>query len=251
VLLLAAVLVFVATPTARRAANPPGGRRAPAALLLAVATAVAVAAVVGTGPMAARWRQYLASRERSGPNPRVLVWRIGWATAREAGAFGSGPGSFKLRFPHSPHMIRALYSRWIVHEHTPGGRVSIWSQAHEDYLQTVIEWGWVGAAAWAGLLAGGVWGLIRAGTRPPRHAASTGRANADRLLARCALVALAGVAIHAAIDFPLQIASIQLYVAVLLGIGWAGVGGRGGGSRRCLDDSGPLSDAPAPSQRRA
>jgi len=34
------------------------------------------------------------------------------------------------------------------------------------------------------------------------------------------MLAISGTLLHAVIDFPLQIASIQLYIAVLLGLCW-------------------------------
>jgi hypothetical protein len=43
---------------------------------------------------------------------------------------------------------------------------------------------------------------------------------ADRVLALTTLLALAGVSVHAVVDFPLQIASLQLYAAVCVGFGW-------------------------------
>ncbi|HVS71429.1 MAG TPA: hypothetical protein VHQ47_09260, partial [Phycisphaerae bacterium] len=68
---------------------------------------------------------------------RFLAWRVAWGMSADAPWFGSGAGSFKLLFPLSPHWIPELYSRWIITWHTPGTRVSGWSYACEDYLQTL------------------------------------------------------------------------------------------------------------------
>lgn len=131
---------------------------------------------------------------------RLLVAQVCLRMLPDAGAWGFGPGNFAITFPH--------YTGFL------GNRVEgIWTFAHNDYLQTAVEWGWVGAIVWSALLFGGIAVGLRAYLS---RRAELPRSDYTFLL--CLIFALVGVAIHAAIDFPLQIASIQLYVAVYLGL---------------------------------
>lgn len=122
--------------------------------------------------------------------------------AREAGPFGFGPATFRSIFPH--------------YVEAPESKVEgTWRFLHEDYLQTLIEWGWIGAALLGLLLFGGMaaawWRFKRRGEQwLPRQ----------RTVIALLLLALGSVAVHALVDFPLQIASIQLYVVTYLGVCW-------------------------------
>jgi hypothetical protein len=143
---------------------------------------------VGEGiPADARWQ---ASRVALGALP-------------QAGVFGSGPGTFRAVFPS--------YNAGSTHPVSGS-----WRFLHQDYLQTILEWGWVGSSVWALLFFGGMVIGIRSyrryGTRCwiPRR----------RVMQPVAIIALAGVAMHALVDFPFQIESIQLYVATYLGVCW-------------------------------
>ena len=131
-------------------------------------------------------------------NPRYIVASICLGMAKDSGFWGFGPGAFEIAFPHytgsSGTAIRG-----------------VWHYAHQDYLQTLIEWGWIGAAAWMTLLFGGIVKSFRAGTHTEPD---------SRLRVACGL-ALVGIALHALVDFPLQIASLQLYTAAFAGIAWA------------------------------
>jgi O-antigen ligase len=150
----------------------------------------------------------------------------------EAGAFGFGPGTFRVLFPvynnaHNPPV--------------PG----FWSFLHEDYLQTLLEWGWLGSTLWVLLLFGGMVFAIRNLRRPRAKTWSQRR----RLILPLVVIALCGVAVHALIDFPLQIASIQLYVATYLGICWGSGSWVGRGSRGRRSEDGfkpPNSNNQAP-----
>jgi hypothetical protein len=121
----------------------------------------------------------------------------------DAGFFGFGPGTFRVVFPtyNSLSMSRV-----------PGA----WRFLHEDYLQTLLEWGWLGSSLWALLVFGG----IAIGIHSYNKYARSDWAPRRRVLQPLVIIALVGVALHALVDFPLQIASIQLYVATYLGLCW-------------------------------
>jgi O-antigen ligase len=158
-----------------------------------------------------KWEQL--PQALTGDSGRMLVWPIAASMARRSGAFGEGPGAFKMLLPRSPLLTNAFYGHWIIQYPVPGAAISMWSQAHEDYLQTMVEFGWLGALAAGAILFGGLFTAWRAVRRD--------RIRLSTLQYVGVLAALLAVALHSAFDFPLQVASLQLYVAVYLGMAWA------------------------------
>jgi len=121
----------------------------------------------------------------------------------------------------------------------------VWRFLHEDYLQTLMEWGWAGGMFWALVFFGGIATGIQNLRRQEklRRAAKINTRGYEfnpgsekivrsqkpgtwewtprqRLLLWLSVLSLTGVAAHALVDFPLQISSIQLYAATLLGTCW-------------------------------
>ena len=89
----------------------------------------------------------------------------------------------------------------------------MWSQLHQDYLQTLIEWGLVGAI----LLAVPAWAAFSPSSfRPPANLIP-----ADQATFYCAGLAVVITLLHAGVDFPLQVASLQLYVIAYLAFLWS------------------------------
>jgi hypothetical protein len=158
-----------------------------------------------------RWNEFRSHLPVDG---RWLASRAALRAVGDASYFGFGPGTFRVIFPY----------------YTSGlgpGIEGTWRFLHEDYLQTVLEWGWLGSPLWGLIFFGGIFVAIRNWRQPGRAVEWRSR---HRRLLPVIVLALLGVALHALVDFPLQIASLQLYVAVYLGICWGSTrwGGRNG-----------------------
>jgi O-antigen ligase len=175
------------------------------AIYLAAILAAVAALVVFSGweRTASKWT--VTQSQLNADNPRWQALQAAAHILPDSGAFGLGPGTFAAAFPHYTGPLGDAIA-------------GIWRYAHNDYLQTAIEWGVCGALVWAVLFFGGI---ARSFACCRQLAAKRPRVQTrERLVYFCAGLSLVGVAIHALVDFPLQIASLQLYVATFLGLGW-------------------------------
>lgn len=138
-------------------------------------------------------------------NTRYQVYDVIWKyTLPVSGWKGLGPGTFELAFPLSAKESKNKeVRRWY------------WKYAHQDYLQTLVEWGWLGATLWGALLGGGLlYGLLRLAKVYKSFLLE------DRLFLGASCLALVGICLHAMVDFPLQIASLQLFAAMACAVVW-------------------------------
>ena len=171
-----------------------------AGTIVILLTLIALAQATHLEQPLSRW-QLLS--ERIPNDARWQAWRIAAGALPDIGLFGFGPATFRVVFP--------FYNGVGVQ------RVqNIWRFLHEDYLQTALEWGWLGSTLWALLFFGG----IVVGIRSYKQYAARDWTPRRRLLQPFVIIALIGVGLHAMVDFPLQITSIQLYVATYLGLCW-------------------------------
>ena len=157
-----------------------------------------------------RWQ---AESLRIPRDPRWRASHVAMGALHHAGFFGFGPGTFRAVFP--------AYNTGSVNQ-VPG----TWRFLHDDYLQTLLEWGWLGSSLWALLFFGG----ITVGIRSYRKHAKRDWTPRRRVLQPLVIMVLIGVAFHALVDFPLQIESIQLYAATYLGLCWGSALWREGSS---------------------
>jgi hypothetical protein len=185
---------------------------AASAVLLAGAAAV-LAVSFGIDRTVLRWER---KWDTLFDNSRYQVYDVLVSSAIPAsGWWGHGPGTFVRVFN--------------IHRDLTGNPVKgWWVNAHSDALQTPVDYGWAGAAAWLALLGGGL--VVAAlGARRRGH-----RPDENEILSMACAFALGGVSLHAFVDFPLQISSLQLYAVVIAGLAWGrarrlGAAVKGGG----------------------
>ncbi len=204
-MLVVAMIAAVARPALQMIARVEK-RTLLVALFVVILTVLAVAQAVHLDQPLRRWQSL---SEQFPADARWLANRAAVPAAGDAGWFGFGPGTFRAIFPHYQKRIANLDGAWRF--------------LHDDYLQTILEWGWLGSAAIAVLFFGGIGMGVRSFFKRRDWS------NRQRILVGAAVLALIGVALHALVDFPLQIMSIQLFVATYLGICWGS--GEGGGQR--------------------
>ena len=180
-------------------------------------------------PFALPWKRwdYLADRAAQGTtDARMPAYRSFSKMVPVAGWTGFGPGTFSKYYGH------------YVKDDPVVSKTPFWV-AHEDYLQTVIEWGYLGAALWAFLLVPPAFLLFRRSRlklERPERVFEGYRITAfdyvktffaampsprEPCIAAGAFCAVVLTALHAFVDFPMQIASLQFYFLTLLALGWS------------------------------
>jgi len=165
--------------------------------VLAMLVVAGIAASFGLEKTMNRWADASLNQSVSSEGRLQAYSIIVRGALSEAGWWGYGPGTFEKIFN---------IHRSALNSPLPGR----WDKAHSDALQTQMEWGWAGAACWLLLLAGALGKAI---------SVARGREGESMLAAGCAF-ALGGVMLHALVDFPMQIASLQLFTVVLAGLSW-------------------------------
>lgn len=169
------------------------GRGRPRPLLLGLvggaALAVAAVSVFAAAPVLERFDPAGA------PEGRFENWPIVAAAAEAHLPLGSGLGSFDAVY-RSVEPLERLDPTFF-------------NQAHNDYLETWLEAGWIGAALIIGFL---IWFGRRS------WAAWRAGASTQRDLQRAATIAIGAVLLHSAVDYPLRTAALATVFALCCGL---------------------------------
>lgn len=169
-------------------------------IVMAVFLGLAAAIIVLPGLFftLSKWNELLTQGDTV--HGRLYAYEACLLAIKDTGLFGAGAGTFQYVFPPYAQRIE--------------GFEGFWQQAHQDWLQTIIEWGWIGFAAWAVVFGGAI---VRLG----RRINEARRADRPDLTASAASLALMIVVIHSLFDFPMQIPALQWLVVFYLAVAWS------------------------------
>jgi hypothetical protein len=135
----------------------------------------------------------------SGERSRPILWQAAGKLVREAPVWGAGAGSYDVLFER----------------HRPVGFVDRPEWTHNDYLNTVSDYGVVGGA----LLAGGVWMTLRESRRREVRRSRSGNPWIDQRFFRQALgIGVLAFALQLFVDFHLKIPALGLAFATIAGL---------------------------------
>lgn len=157
------------------------------------------AAIAGT--VVTRWNQAQETNFQTMEARRAInKVQINMVKDSDWGAFGFGPGSFYPLFPY--YKSETLENDHLIY-------------AHNDHLQTLVEWGWFGATGFYIIFGGALFQLVRNTTwRAHRYR------NKEIYYQKGIFIGLVIISLHALIDFPFQIESIAFITACLVGVAW-------------------------------
>lgn len=185
--------------------------------------AVALAAVLLLG-LLHRFSDYARGRmepflEGRFEPSRPIIWKAGWRMWQEAPWLGRGAGAYNVLFE----------------QYRPVGFWDTPEWTHNDYLNTLCDYGLLGGALWAG--AGvGVFGLGWAAVRRAKQAGRAGTGLTAHWRWRLGLwLGLAAFALHLAVDFHTKIPALAFAAACVAALlvrdeeGWWRTVGRGTG----------------------
>ena len=167
-------------------------------LVSALLVGVLALMVFPVPPLFEKWR--LLPAQWNTAYPRFEAMKACLEICRDAGAWGFGLGTFSSVFPHYSHDM-AVSAR------------GVWRHAHCDYLEWLIEWGYLGCLIWSFLPLGA---LVRVCCRFFQEKSAHRRSEAA-----CTGAALVALGLHALADFPVFNPGVQVLAVFWLGSAWS------------------------------
>ncbi len=164
----------------------------------ALALAVLAAGLVLYAAVPAVRLRFDRLRTDHGERSRPIMWRAAWGLFRSAPVAGTGAGSYNVLFErHRPEQF-ADETQW----------------AHNDYLNTLSDYGGAGFALGFGAAAAVALLTVRAARRAPRAVPAGWESPA---VTRALAVALLAFSLSLLVDFHLKLPALALLVALVAG----------------------------------